>query len=224
MNTEARRFILDSLSDKYNLNMVREGIHLSSLIYCLTKSYLDTKQTMRCTDDEVLLFTTGFALEAVLIPNLPIVTSPTYEVDGIFYRPDFVVLDYEGSGAQPSQLCEIKSTRKGMKKHMEELPEKWLTYQKAGCHMMNTNEYNLYTLLVAERPKPDLVCETIIYTAEEIEENWEYIITRRNVYRDALEQQKLPEPREHCDPWECGMCRYQLVCDTLQGQGGMRCQ
>ena len=218
-NLELQRKVLDSLAESYNLNTVREGIHLSSLIYCLTKAYLDTKQTMGCTDSEILLFVTGFALEEVLIPKFPNVSSPKYEYEGIVYRPDFVILDDPADDADHftnvTDLCEIKSTRKGYKNYSESIPEKWIIYQMAGCKIMGTNTYNLIGILVAERPRGELVCETITYTQDEIDSNWDYILARRDVYKEALEKQQVPTPGMHCEDWECGGCRYTLICDAI---------
>ncbi len=222
-NDMLRRQVLDGLTESYGLANRRDGVHLSSLLYCLTKAYLDDKQTMGPTDEEVLLFSTGFALEEVLIPKLPNVSSPVYEVEGVYYRPDFVLQEdqFDHSRSAPKLLNEIKSTRRGVKSCLSSLSEKWMMYQMAGCHMMNTTTYNLITLCVSERPKPELLAETITYTPEEIADNWEYITTRRDIYVDALARNEVPLPYEHCESWECNMCRYALICDSIMMSKGM---
>jgi len=214
---ETRRFILDGLSKSYGLTQKREGVHLSSLIYCLTKAFLDQNQTMGCTDEEVLLFSTGFGLEEVLIPKLFGVECPLYFKDGISYRPDFVLHAEEGIDSDKPSIMpyEIKSTRKGMKSYMGTIPEMWVIYQLAGCKIMEVNEYRLVGLLVSERPVPQLICETIIYEQGDIESNWEYILGRRDVYVEAMRSLKAPTPGKYCNDWECKNCRYSIVCDAI---------
>ncbi len=210
-NPELERIVLDALAEKYNLLEKRTGIHLSSLVYCLTKSYLDLTSPLEPSDTELWLFSTGYGLEHVMTPA--IAEAPTYEVEGIFYRPD-CVFPAELMGKR--EIIEMKSTRAGKKKYVEgALPETWISYMKGGCHMLGMKHYNLVILHVSDRPVPACLPETIYFTDEEIAENWEWLLIRRDIYRNALDTETVPTPFEHCADWMCKTCRYGTICETI---------
>ena len=64
-------------------------------------------------------------------------------------------------------------------------------------------------------PFPDIYAETIEFTDEEIQENWEKILGRKEVLDLSLLNDTPPVPYQNCYDWECKYCRYQLVCQTL---------
>lgn len=211
-NLELDRFVLDALAEKYTLTEKREGIHLSSLNYCLTKAYLDLHSPILPTDTELLLFATGYGLETVLTHS--IAERLVLEEDGILYRPDNVLPATNAEGKK--MLVEMKSTRSGVKRYREgDLPDTWVTYMKAGCHIMKQTVYNLCVIYVAERPTAQIVSETITFTDEEIAENWAWILTRRDAYVEALETDTIPTPYEWNESWQCNNCRYSLICDSI---------
>lgn len=208
-NLHLEEKVLQDIATKFNLNTPRtyEEIHLSDLIYCLTKGYLGRQGTsVRCSKDEVLSFSTGLALEQILRPinsETPLVTYC-----GITYRPDFMLA---------TNLGELKSTRAGIKKHLDRLPDSWIRYQLGGCKIMGTTTYDLVTILVAERPRPVLYAETIEYTQEEIDKNWQEMEGRLKVFKNSLLTDTMPAPRKYNASWECNGCRYLLICDALEG-------
>ena len=209
LNPELDRIILDTLAEKYHLTEKREGIHLSSLIGCLTRSYLDLKAPVELTDTELLLFSTGYGLQDVMTPKDA--ETPLIELDGIVYRPDNVLPVKSGR-----QLVEMKSTRAGVKRYQEgDLPETWITYMKAGCHMAGAAEYNLIVIYVAERPAARIISETIYFDEEEIADNWKYILSRYGIYKLALDTETLPPPYSTNASWECTNCRYTLQCQAM---------
>jgi len=131
-NPELKRKILDHLADLYKIKEVRESNHLSSYITCRTKSFLDQKQTVEPTDQEVVLFALGYGLQDVLTPKDA--SAPVITKDGIIYRPD-MILD--------RRLNEIKTTRKSAKYHFMEdsLPVTRVDYIMGGCYMTERTEY-----------------------------------------------------------------------------------
>jgi hypothetical protein len=208
-NPELRRRILRYLADKYKLLTVREGIHLSTLVYCLTRSFLDQATATEPTDSEIMLFSLGLGLQDVLTP--PDAITPVYEKDGIIYSPDFrLVLD--------GITCELKTTRASSNKYIEAFPETWIEYIKGGCHILGIHEYELATFYMLgnyKPPFPDIDPETLIFESEELEENWIYLLGRRDVYLAALEGNKPPKPKQYCKDWECEHCRYKTTCDAI---------
>lgn len=213
-NPELDRIILDALAEKYKLLEKREGIHLSTLLYCLTKGYLDLKSPIEPTDTELLLFATGYGLQEVMTPSS--VDTPYYVEDGIMYRPDTV---FPAKIGDVERLVEMKSTRVGVKRYREgDLPETWMTYMKGGCYIRKTKSYDLAVIYVAERPAARIVSETIFFDEIEIEENWKWILKRRDVYKKSLEAETIPLPFMYCASWMCtyGPCRYINVCEAIQ--------
>ncbi len=210
LNPEMDRFVLDALAEKYNLTTMRTGTHLSSLNYCLTKGYLERMSPLPPTDTELLLFATGYGLEAMLTHSTA--ETPVYEVEGITCRPDNVLQ----CPISESKLVEIKSTRSGVKRYQEgSLPDTWITYTKGVCHMLGENKYNLTVIYVAERPSARIISETLTYDNDEIEDNWNWLLERRDIYEYALQNEQCPEPFTTCEMWQCNYCKYKTICDAI---------
>lgn len=212
-NPELRRLILDHLADLYKIKEIREPNHLSSYVYCLTKGFLDQKQAILPTDDEVMMFAIGYGLQDVLTPGNT--EEGYFEREGIIYRPDMLIPKMDIDRQQ-----ELKTTRKSAKKHFidEEIPETWLAYMKGGCYIRDNSKYDLIVLYLMGNyspPFPQLYADTFEFADEEIANNWQTLIGRKEVLDDALADGKPPQPFKYCYNWECQYCRYKLVCETL---------
>ncbi|MCK9597450.1 MAG: hypothetical protein M0R06_00340 [Sphaerochaeta sp.] len=212
LNTELDRLILDSLSSKYGLTNKREGIHLSSLIGCLTRGYLDLFSPIQPTDQELILWATGYGLQDVLTPDVG--NEGYIECEGIVYRPDALIPVKTADGKE--KLVEMKSTRAGVKRYQEgNLPQTWIIYMMAGCHILNRRQYELAVLYLSERPMAKLICETVYFDQIEIDDNWRYILTRKREYEAAIKNEIIPTPFQYCYEYECNYCRYKMTCDAL---------
>ena len=221
-NPEMDRLILDHLVEKFKITQKRTGIHLSTLVYCLTRSYFETSaSSIDPTDEEVMLFALGLGLQEVLTPTTAL--TPVYEMDGVTFSPDFTL--QLKKGLDEYQYAELKTTRASMSGNLESLPETWVEYIKGGCWMRGVQEYELSTLFLMgnyKPPFPMLHSETLRFTKEELEENWNYLIGRRAVYAESVDGGIPPTPKRYCKEWECRYCRYKLVCDSLlTSQGGV---
>lgn len=207
-NDELRTKVIRHLADLYHILETREPNHLSTFIYCRTKGFLDQKQAADPTETEVMLFALGFGLQDVLTPKDA--TAPVIQKDGIFYSPDFIL---------STRQNEIKTTRKSMKNH-DAVNETWLDYMMGGCHMMGTKEYDLIVLYMMGNyapPFPDLLADTFYFEEEELQANWDKIIAQKLVLDEALKNNRIPTPYQHCYHWECTYCRYKAVCNVLSG-------
>jgi len=207
---ELSRAILSHLAELYKLKEVRQGIHLSTLIYCLTKGFFDYVAPIEPTDEEVMLFSLGLGLQDVLTPTQA--EAPIYEENGITFSPDFVL-----KLSEPARYVELKTTR--MSSSREDLPETWLEYIKGGCYMRRINQYELSVLFMLgnyKPPFPQIKSFKLVFTQEELEENWTYLLGRLLVYQQALRINRPPAPFEHCKDWECKNCRYKLQCEALR--------
>lgn len=207
-NPSLDRAILIHLTDKYKLNQKREGIHLSTLIYCLTRSFLDqSNMEVAPTDEEVMLFALGIGIQSELTPSSA--SAPMYQFEGIYYSPDMVF-------SLNGDTVELKTTRSGAKRYVEgNYPETWIEYIKGGCYILNKTEYNLSVLYLAERPVPKLISETLVFEREELEANWSYMIKRKEIYSEALKTNIVPTPYMYCKEWECKNCRHSTICSAL---------
>jgi hypothetical protein len=214
VNPELDRIILDALAKRYKLNEKREGIHLSTLVYCLTKAYLDLRSPIEPTDAELLLFATGYGLQEVMFPS----DERVFERDGIVYRPDGT-LPILVNGT--TKLIEIKSTRSGTKRYQEgDLPETWITYMMGGCYMMGTNTYDLGVIYLSERPHAKIISETVEFEQDELETNWSWLLARKEMYQESLDNDAPVPPFTTAKEWMCKNCRYINVCEAIRLMGG----
>jgi len=209
LNPGLDRMILDTLDRKYRLSEKRVGLHLSSLIGCLTKAGLDQTSPIAPTDTELLLFSTGYGLQEAMFPVGE--SELAYEKEGIVYRPDSSILV---KGQQ--QLIEVKSTRAGVKKYQEgELPESWIIYMKGGCYIRGLTSYNLSVIYVAERPTAKIISETITFDQDELDDNWAFVLNRKELYEHAIAAHTIVPPYSTAPDWMCKNCRYNFVCEAI---------
>lgn len=207
-NPELSRLILDHLADLYNIKRKREGIHLSTLVYCLTRSFFDQLAPIEPTDEEVMLFSLGFGLQDVLTPKEAV--TPVYEKDGITFSPDFQLKLTLGT-------AELKTTR--MSSGKELFPETWLEYIMGGCFILGINEYLLAVLHMLGNyrpPFPEIKSYKLIFEEDELLDNWAYLMDRKSIYVGALAENKPPLPFTCCKDWECRSCRYRLQCEAIR--------
>lgn len=206
----------EHLDKLYSISQKREGIHLSTVIYCLTRSYYDlTLNDVGPTPQEVLLFALGYGLQDILTPEKA--TLEVMEKDGIFYSPD-----YKLKLGDTQDLYELKTTRMSANKGDEhEFPETWIEYMKGGCFIQESFEYRLVVLFMMgnwKPPFPDIKGYHFTFTREELEDNWSRLLDRKLVLEEALASDPPgpPTPRKWCKDWECKWCRYNIICSALE--------
>ena len=190
------------------------GIHLTELIYCLTCAYWDKIMPMPFTKQQALTMALGIGLERVLIPEGKRAAASTCE--GIEYSPDFWF-----RGDMPSEL---KTTRMGMKKTiMREFPDTWRQQIMGYCYAEKKLEYGLGVVHLMgnyKPPFPDILGVKFIFTQQELQENWDYLMWRKLVYIQGFADQYPPTPTKWCQDWECQYCRYResvIHCNIQKG-------
>lgn len=213
-NTELKNLAVQWLSDLYGIKTVRSPDHLSTFVYCLTKAWYSQQESrIEPTENEVLLFALGYGLQDVLTPKDA--TGMIFEQEGITYSPDMhFVLPNE----KAELLMELKTTRRSARKHWEAIPETWMTYMLGGCKMRGTNRYDLIVLYMMggyRPPFPEILCDTFIFSDEEIEANWQRIQQRKKVLDASLQTSKPPTPFAWNYDWECKYCSYKMVCESV---------
>lgn len=185
--------------------------HLTELVYCLTRSFLNRFGPLPPTDSEVLLFMSGVGLERVLLKSH---RQPHQgECEGIYYDVDF--LDYD------LRVAEFKSTRMSSKRPPEEFSEGWrrqvLGYLYCLREKDGAMEATLAVLFLMGNyapPFPELRCWRAKASWDEIRKNWRWLQERKEVYLRHHAEARLPEPYKFCMDWECKNCRYSLLCEA----------
>ena len=208
----------DRLRQKY-LTKREEVPHVSELIYCLTRSYFDRYDPVEPTDEEMVGFAIGFALEQVILRDDDTGTPPVEEVDGIYMSRDYV--DLQGVGV------DLKSTRmapgpNGFPKRgfPDTWEEQFKAYAKIGLMPGDYNTPIPYKVAIIYLQPRVLEAGTCVFTRGEIEQEWEYLLKRKEIYMRYLVQQKIPTPFTYNKDWECRGCRYKLRCDSYNQEGG----
>ena len=217
-NDQLIRETLEHLKKLYTDTNRHEGIHLTDLIYCLTRSYWDKTDPLPPTDDEVMLFALGWGLQQVLVPREQ--DAEVLVVDGIYLSPDFISLG--------GVMAELKATRQSSRKKMpngqyEPSPfsETWVEQMMGYCYATRIagNEWPIYELLILHMmgnyspPFPLLKGWRVEFTPEELKEFWATMLVRKAILNDCLERRHSPpEPKLWCKEWECESCRYSIRC------------
>lgn len=198
-----------------------KGIHVSQLIYCLTRSYYDQVSPLPLNPGETLLFSTGLGLEAVLLR--PHRKAATGETEGIHWSVDG--LDYE----ELTPLSEFKSTRLSANRGPEDLPATWVKQLLA--YMYGTGEGEailaiLHLMGSYAPPFPTLKCWHMYATKEEIQANWGWLQKRKKILEEHLAKGIQPKQFTYNEDWECttGPCRYLLICQARQSIEDLRKQ
>lgn len=207
---ELEQAIIDHIAGLYSINVKREGIHLSTLIGCLTKSFFNEVNYAKPTHEEVMLFALGYALQDVLTPATAV--SPLYELEDITYSPDYQIK------LTNDITAEIKTTRASSN---NDLSESWIKYMMGGCHILGIYEYHLAVLYMMgnwKPPFPDLKVFKFTFTVSELIGNWEWIRARKKIYSYALAENRPPRPFAYCEEWECKYCKFKMQCEALSLQ------
>jgi len=243
-NDQLIRETLEHLKKLYIDTNRHEGIHLTDLIYCLTRSYWDKVDPLPPTDEEVLLFSLGWGLQQVLVPREQ--DAEVLCVDGIYMSPDFISLG--------GVMAELKTTRQSSRrknpnsKEYEPSPfsETWVEQMMGYCYanqklhigtfegpVANIGSIRLppgfvslggtmYDLLILHMmgsyspPFPLLKGWRVEFTTEELQEFWATTLVRKAILTDCLERRHSPpEPKLWCKEWECESCRFEIRCMAL---------
>jgi len=208
---EKRQALFDAIRQRGHYDDVREGIHLSDLLYCNYKSYYRKKGlTPPLSDEQVLLFMTGYAFQYFLFPKNE---EKTYEKDGIICSPD-VEDEYIAEIKMP--LAEVKSTRMNMSKFRVEDNQHYIEQCAGYCARKGVLSCDLIVFFVMGNyapPFPNTKIFEINFTEEELKNYWLEFLRRKDVLEEALKNDTLPNPHFGYD-WECQKNRCE-VRDTL---------
>lgn len=209
-NPQIQKELFDRLRKKYLTN--KPHPHLTELLYCLTRGWYDKHDPLAPSDKELLYFAIGFGMEEVLL-RFPDEVAPKSQVmDGISLTLDYI--DLQGAG------LDLKSTRMGIDPNTgipkKGWPEFWLKQFMGYAKLIGQNTFGVAIISLIQ---PGLHCGTFIFTNEEIEANWEWVLSRKMQYSTFIDSP--PTPFVYNEEWECKNCRYWLRCGAIsQGKMG----
>lgn len=213
--------LVDIISQEYQLLNPRTGIHASDLIYCLTRSYWNKNDYLPPSEDEVMRFSIGLGLERVIVQYEATRVEPI-AVCGCLHPEEVHVGPYSrcvipGCGCymiwlSPDFLIygihsELKTTRWGP---THAWADTWIRQVMAYCFATGSNTYNLAVLHIIQAV---LKAYRITFTAEEVEDNWSWMMYRKEVLIEHIESKAPPKEFTYNEEWECSYCRYKLRCD-----------
>ncbi len=178
------------------------GIHLTELIYCLTSSYWDRLMPLPFGRQQAITMALGIGFERLLIPEEKRAEPGTCE--GVDYSPDFWF-----HGDMPSEL---KTTRMSTKKtYTRDFPVTWQQQIMGYCYARKKLEYGLAIVHLMggyKPPFPEILAVKFVFSQQELQDNWNYLMWRKNIYIQSFADQKPPTPTKWCQDWECQYCRY----------------
>jgi len=198
---ETSRWVINRTWELTGVNRTA-GIHLTELIYCLTAGYYDKILPLSYTRQQALTMTLGIALERVIIPEDKRAKPGTCE--GVEYSPDFWL--------RTDMPSELKTTRMSTKKTIERnFPVTWVQQIMGYCYAEKKLEYGLSVVHLMggyKPPFPEILGVRFIFTQQELQDNWDYLMWRKGVYIQGFADQMPPTATKWCQDWECNYCRY----------------
>ena len=203
-NDLIRKELLEVLSNEMGRkDWLDRGLHVTDMIYCLTKAAYKRKNGAKNTEKEILLFAGGLGLEEAMLKGE--VKTAVGVLEGLSYSVDRI----DGFSGVP---LEFKSTRVSPKK-LEEFgfKEGW---QKQILSYMKGTGYREFILAVYHIFGPDLQTFEVTATDVEVEENWAWIMERKRVYEWYQERGLMPTPFRYAEAWECASCAWKIVCEA----------
>ena len=195
-----------------------EGVHLSDLLLCLNRPYFKKDVEEQLTDQQVLLFSMGRAIQDWLTGVAD--DADEVQIDGVWMTPDYV---------QSTNPWECKLTYMSDNK---DTPEHWLRQMKSYCKALGVNTFSCVRLgimgdwswvykrkgVVANDEHPVLTPLTYTFTDEELEENWDWVVRRREMLEMAIDAE-TPPSLLFADymgledaKWRCKNCGVAVIC------------
>lgn len=197
-NTSLEKEVIDKLKRS---GSVRKGFHVTDLVGCPRRTYFRMKGTYEAGEEgRELLYARGRAhhdiLEVSEFREIPV------SRDGLSG-----VIDMLGE-----RIIEIYTTVMSSERKPIDFSLK-VKQLKAYCWMYGRTDGDLLIFHLFGDYKdrtPQLRCWTLEFTKEEIDDNWKEMMSRRELIKKCLENDKVPDMR--CEEWECKNCGYHYIC------------
>ena len=213
---EALEELETNIKSYFHYDEVRDGIHLSDLTHCITRTFWDKMSFSPPEGQGLWMMMAGTLIEKALLMQ----EQESISMDGIIASPDYRFEAFDGFG-------ELKTTRMGLKSGEPKFgwPIEWVRRMKGYCFMTGRDWWILITLfLIPATP----IAKKFQFDQDELDDFWQgYIIPRRDALReafDAREQGNLspPQPFAFNESYECtqyGGCPRLILCEAAKNSG-----
>jgi len=211
---ETRDRVLADMRTRIGVDTKREGIHLSSLVFCLRKGWhmyrIDQGDKSRAevlgetSDETALVWVIGHSHEAIF--GTSSVRGDTTERDGILYTPDF----WKPEGGHLT-LTEMKSTRKSANKTLDEM-EHYMAQAAGYCAAEGLTECLIFVLHLmgdydrSHPPQAQLRVWRLKFSKKELKDWWDELQLRRDIITGCAEPLVNELWMSPMFEWECGYC------------------
>lgn len=220
-NPQLVQNIMSTLESVYIDSSRKSSIHMTDLIYCLTKSYFDKTDPLPPTPQEVLLFSVGVGLQRILIP--PDRDAETVVVGGVVCSPDFISVAGVMAELKTTRMSSVEKNKESGVRQAKEFPATWVEQMMGYCYASVVAESGLYEYDMAvlhlmgnyAPPFPELKGWRCSFSTAEVESYWKYLMGRKEVLVQAVELKVRPRSFQWCKEWECENCRYKMRCEVL---------
>ncbi len=219
-----RDMVLADMRARIGVDTKREGIHLSSLVFCMRKAWhmyrIDQSDKSRAEvlgdtpDETALVWVIGHSHEAIF--GTSSVRGDTTEKDGILYTPDF----WKPESGNLT-LTEMKSTRKSANKTIEDM-EHYMAQAAGYCAAEGLTECLIFVLHLmgdydrSHPPQAQLRVWRLKFTKKELAAWWDELKSRRDIILGDVEPSvrpvgvsaplDFPTFKSPMFEWECGYC------------------
>ena len=222
--------VLSDMRARIGVDTKREGIHLSSLVFCLRKAWhmyrIDQSDKSRAEvlgatpDETALVWVIGHSHEAIF--GTSSIRGESTEKDGITYTPDFWRPE-KGK----LELVEMKSTRKSANKGIEDI-EHYMAQAAGYCAASGLTECCVFVLHLmgdydrSHPPQAMLKVWRLKFTKAELTRWWNELKRRRDAVLSDEEpgmllrtpeasfssgEEAMPSLKSPMYEWECGYCQ-----------------
>jgi len=216
---EVRDRILLDMRDRIGVDTKREGVHLSSLVFCMRKGWhmyrIDQSEKGRAAtlgetpDETALVWVIGHSHEAIFGANS--IRGESTDKDGITFTPDFWMPKYSPD-ADPHAftLVEMKSTRKSSRKTIEDMPH-YIAQVAGYCAANKHTECLIFILHIMgdyghdHPPNAVLRVWRLKFSKKELADWWKELRYRRELILGEFEPDLSDLSPVH--DWECGYCQ-----------------
>ncbi len=213
-----RAAILDKIAQREFAE--RTGVHCTDLLYCLNKQAWRRLDPRESTDRETLLFSLGWATQRWLTGKPK--DEDSLLVDNIVVTPDALTVD----GCPWELKCTFQSSERPIEESIH-----WVRQLMCQCYALKKLKAELTRFELmgnwksvfgkkedkgkTENEKPTFHAYEFVFTQEELDRNWAWIKTRRDLYLQILST-AVPLPKiQALAPdmsFECGYCDYKERC------------
>lgn len=214
----------------------RTGVHMSDLNYCLNKQALRKFKPREDTDQEILIYSIGWATQRWLTSMDE--DEPSKEVDGILVTCD-ALYSHKSNVRAMFVPWELKATYQSSSRPIIDNIH-WIRQIMAQCYTQGTTQAYLSRFELmgnwkmrplkgateAEKrnfkfERPTLHAYKLTFTQEELDKNWAWFKGRRELYVEMLETKELLPKVIALPPngsWECSYCGYKEKCDDASSK------